>query len=99
MLDEIGDALENLRVFIHLLFQWRILFANGSKKSCRVAKQFCGQLRVSSHRGSSIFRETAHRFYEARYFVLGGIHRAPCTYQSNVSESQTLDDSHCVKVA
>src|SRR5207253_420576 len=48
---------------------------------------------------SSIVRETAHSLYEARYFILGGIHRASCTDQSNVRKAQSFNDGEGVEVA
>jgi len=49
LLYEICDAIKDVRVLIHLVFQWRILFRDGSKETCGITQQLGGQLSMRWH--------------------------------------------------
>ena len=49
LLYEICNAIKDVRVLIHLVFQWRILFRDGSKETCGITQQLGGQLSMRWH--------------------------------------------------
>src|SRR6476659_5228493 len=49
LLYEICDAVKDVRVLVHLVFQWRILLPDSSKETCCIAQQLRGQLSMCGH--------------------------------------------------